>query len=182
LLGPGLAGYSALEEALAVRYTAEVEHKAASLPWIGTLATGLASGCTSIPGYQIAPLRYDELYLFMYDYHLLNQLLSGKDSATAQKNAARFAHRRGLRTYIGTACLPQDNSYLRGTLQLNDFLKHHSTEQDTTCLLVGCIGIEHLADCSQLEIRSPVLPHQRLAKQEEVLQQILEMVNMHGNP
>src|SRR5262249_31768079 len=125
LLGHGLAGYSPIEEALAVRYTAEVEYKRASLPWIGTLATGLASGRTSIPEYEVQPLGYHELYCFMRDYHLLNQLLQGQETQTAQKKAHRLAQRRCQRTYLAGVCWPQDNSYLHGTLQLENFLQNN---------------------------------------------------------
>ena len=175
LLGHGLAGYSPIEEALAVRYTAEVEHKKASLPWIGTLATGLASGITSIAGYEREPLSYHELYCFMHDYHLLNQLLQGKELHVAQKNAQTFAQRRCQRTYIAGVGSPQDNSYLHGTLELEAFLEDNEENNPLERLLVGCINIGHLSHCHQLGIIKPVIPHQQLAKQETTLRAILDL-------
>jgi hypothetical protein len=177
LLGHGLAGYSPIEEALAVRYTAEAEHKRASLPWIGTLATGLASGRTSIPGHEIEPLSYHELYCFMRDYHLLNQLLQGLTMQTAQEKAHRLAQRRCQRTYLGGVCWPQDNSYLHGTLELESFLQNHEDDDILERLLVGCINIEHLTNCHQLGISKPVIPHKQLAKQEVVLKAILSLAD-----
>jgi tetratricopeptide (TPR) repeat protein/transcriptional regulator with XRE-family HTH domain len=172
LLGYGLAGYSATEEALAVRYTAEVEHKRASLPWIGTLATGLASGITSIPRHEIQPLNHHELYCFMYDYHLLNQLLQGK-TQTAKNKAHDFAQRRCLRTYLNGVCWPQDNSYLHGTLQLEEYLQNNEANDTLERLLAGCISTEHLSDCHQLGIIKPMVLHKQLAKQDTILQAIL---------
>jgi len=59
----------------------------------------------------------------MHDYHLLNQLLQGKELHVAQKKAQTFAQRRCQRTYLAGVGFPQDNSHLHGTLELEAFLE-----------------------------------------------------------
>ncbi|MBO0793317.1 MAG: hypothetical protein J2P36_20525 [Ktedonobacteraceae bacterium] len=146
------------------------------MPWIGTFATGLASGITSHPGSTISPLGYHELYAMIRDYYLLSQLLQGKSMQTAQNNAHRFAQRRCQRTYLGGVCSPQDNSYLHGTLLLEDFFKDNDPNQTLKRLSVGCISTEHLPDCYQLGIIEPSIPHRQLARQEAIQQAILDLI------
>jgi hypothetical protein len=184
LLGPGLMGYSPIEEALAVHYTALAQGKEASVSWLGTLLVGLASGISNIPGKTIHPFTFYELYRLLRDYQMLKQLQQGKEEKLAQANAHRFAQNTCLRIWRGVPapftpgiCSVKDNTYLHGKLQLDQYLEQHEVNATLEQLSVGCISIEHLPGCYQLGMTKPVIPNKQLAMQETFIQAILDLTN-----
>jgi hypothetical protein len=183
LLGHGLVGYSPIEEALAVRYTASAQGKEATVSWLGTLAIGLASGVSNVAGKTLQPLTYSEVFCLLQDYRLLKQLQQGKEEKIAQTEAHRFAQNTCLRIWRGVPapfspgiCSVKDNTYLHGKLQLDQYLEQHREETVLEQLSVGCISTEHLASCYQLGIIKPVITNKQLARQETFLQSILDLL------
>ena len=182
LLGYGTANYLPTEEAFATLYSAQAERKKEDIPWIGTLAVGLASGSRSLLGVKIRPQNFYELYSIMRDYHQLNLILNGKDAETAKRSAHRLALSRCIRTWRGVPsplpigiCFTKDNCYLRGYLLLQQELEHAKKNDIDLMerLQVGAIGVEHIQACEQLGILKPVFAHKRLAFDPQIRQYIV---------
>lgn len=182
LLGYGTANYLPTEEAFATLYSAQAEEKKGSIPWIGTLAVGLASGSRSLLGGRIRPQSFYELHTIMRDYHQLNLMLNGKDEEAAKRSAHRLALSRCVRTWRGVpsplqsgTCFTKDNCYLRGYLLLQQELVHAQKNGIDLMerLRVGVIGVEHIRACEQLGIIKPVVMHKRLAFDAQIRQYIL---------
>ena len=168
LLSLGLGGYLETEEGLALYYAQEIDAYNATgkldRSWLGTLATGLAAGVIG------EPFTFRKLQGFLESVNTLRGLLTKADVPLLQiqEEARRNAQNRCLRTWRGVTdltragiCSIKDNVYLRGYLTISQAL-----EQDTTMferLMVGAVGIEHLADLAELGITVSSIKHQRLA-------------------
>ena len=168
LLSLGFGGYLETEEGLAIYYAQEIDAYNAigklDRSWIGTLATGLAAGVIC------EPFTFRKLQGFLESVNTLRGLLARADVPflQIQEEARRNAQNRCLRTWRGVTdltyagiCSTKDNIYLRGYLTISQAL-----EQDITMferLMVGAVGIEHLADLAELGITVSPIKHQRLA-------------------
>jgi len=151
------------EEGLAIYH----EHQAARLSgqpyddageWIGTLATGLASGVLT------PPLTFLSLFAFFEPFLLLRRLLRHLDGdvQTAQKQAKRLALTRCLRTFRGVpdlerpgVCYTKDALYLRGLWKIEQAVAQDETVLDR--LAVGVVALEQLPDLRELGIVTPAL-------------------------
>jgi hypothetical protein len=160
LLGIGTKGYKAAEEGLALYY----EQQATTLEgktmddegtWLGTLATGLASGIAT------PSQTFLELYAFFENFLLLRRLLRRLDAdvETSQKRMRNSALVRCLRTYRGVPDLEQaevwygmDVWYLRGLRLIKRAIAEDETVLDR--LAVGKIAFEDLPDMQELGIVS----------------------------
>lgn len=85
-----------------------------------------------------------------------------------QEEARRNAQNRCLRSWRGVTnlahpgiCSTKDNVYLRGYLSVSQALAEDKEIFDR--LMVGAIGLQHLADLAELEIIMPPVKHLRLA-------------------
>ena len=158
LLSSGLAGYSATEEGLANHYIQRVslcmDGEEKSKAWIGTLATGLASGILT------PALSFYELANFLEKMFLIRKLLSSKSNMLEELvvSARQQAWSRAARTFRGVpnlnqpgCCSLKDNIYLRGYLDVNSYLEHGNEES----LYIGKVGIEHLDILAELNIIAP---------------------------
>jgi hypothetical protein len=182
LLGYGTANYLPTEEAFATLYSAQAEEKKESVPWIGTLAVGLAVGSRSLLGGRIRPQNFYDLYTIMRDYHQMNLMLNGKDVEAAKRSAHRLALSRCVRTWRGVPsplpsgiCFTKDNCYLRGYLLLKQEVVHAQKNGIDLMerLQVGAIGVEHIQACEQLGITKPAIAHKRLAFDPQIRQYII---------
>lgn len=167
LLGSGTAGYRETEEALAIHAkTGEQEFQKKS--WLGTLATGLMAGIIS------PPLPFSALETFLEKSFLIRNIMSDRyeTHTEAAKAAREDALERAVRTVRGvpdltlpgTCCL-LDRGYLKGYLDLSDFLREGG---DTQHLLVGKIGIKDLQDMEQIHLLIPTIPQQHLAENLDI--------------
>lgn len=168
ILSIGLGGYLETEEGLAIYYTQEVDkYKAAGKSeksWIGTLATGLAAGV------MCKPYTFRELQLFLESVNILQSLFAESDLPFTEirEEARRNAQNRCLRTWRGVTdlthpgiCSVKDNVYLRGYLAVNQALEKDRTTFER--LMVGSIGLQHLADLTEIGITIPHVKHLQFA-------------------
>lgn len=174
ILSSGLQGYLDTEEGLATSYAAEATRQGSGIEpkpkiWIGTLACGLASGVAC------PPLSFRELFLFVESVSLLVDLLDRKEVPLTQlqEKARRYAENRSLRTYRGVThferrgiCSNKDNYYLRGFLKTCQELERDPKLFDQ--LMVGSVGLHHLADLRELGITKSSVVHKYLATDPEL--------------
>lgn len=167
LLSLGTQRYLATEEGLATYYALQAARAGStSKPklWIGTLATGLASGVVG------QPRTFRELLSFFELVKLLTDQLDGKDAPfeVLQEDARKYALNRCLRIWRGVSHLAvpgiisnKDACYLTGFLAVC-----RAVEEDVTAfdrLMVGAVGVHQLQDLAELGIETPSIPHQHLA-------------------
>jgi len=176
LLGLGLARYSATEEGLAnhsiQQVTQYLHRREKSKDWIGTLATGLASGVLT------PPLTFYELATFLEKKFLIDDCLSSGGAITWEKSVASARQQawvRAARTFRGVphleqagCCTLKDVSYLRGYFAVKQAIE----ETEEQRLLVGKIGIEHLDQMNELDIIAPAYPHHHLALVPDLLDRV----------
>lgn len=168
LLSSGLGDYLATEEGLASLYVRETVQRSTGAEakpkiWIGTLACGLAAGIAC------SPLSFRELLIFIEQVSLLVDLLDGKElTPQLLEKARRYAENRCLRTFRGIThlenrgrCSNKDTYYLQGFLAVCRELEKDPTVFER--LMVGSVGLQHLADLAELGIGSPGVTHKRLA-------------------
>jgi hypothetical protein len=139
--------------------------------WIGTLASGLASGV-------LTPLLcFEELRAFLEKTFLVKRLLTkaGEAREDALANARQSAWIRSCRTFRGVpnlntagCCSLKDRIYLQGYLEILDYLERGDEQR----LLVGKIGVSHLGDMAELNILVPSYPHRHLALAPDLLEQV----------
>lgn len=186
LLGIGTKGYLATEEGLAVHadlMTAKARNPQAPerIPWLGTLANGLACGACLSSGEVIAAHSFRALFLFLEQYHLLLELL--KQGATQPGKAMRerarsLALTRCLRTFRGVPDLTQkgicslkDTSYVRGYVAIKEALSRQG-EGVLTRLMVGAVALEQLPDLATLGIITPAIRAQWFARDPDLIKRI----------
>ena len=158
LLGSGTAGYLETEEGLATYYALEVAHFLGSPAqpklWIGTLATGLASGAIC------PPLPFSALYRVFRAIKLLTDLLAGKQANREKllEDAHTWAQNRCLRTFRGVSdltklgiCSTKDILYQRGYFAVASALEEDLARFDR--LMVGAVGLHHAHRLSGLQGR-----------------------------
>ena len=168
ILSTGLQGFLETEEGLAIYYTQEVDQRASNYKpnksWIGTLATGLASGIIC------EPFTFRKLLLFLKDINTLRILLAEKGLSLPeiQEEALQSAQNRCLRTWRGVThlsrpgiCSTKDNVYLRGYLSIVKALTEEGIAFER--MMIGSVGLHHLGDLAELGITKPTIIHQRLA-------------------
>ncbi|HVB20547.1 MAG TPA: hypothetical protein VNG51_01195 [Ktedonobacteraceae bacterium] len=192
LLGIGTQDYSTTEEGLALyheRQTAALHGQpfSDSSLWLGTLATGLASGVAT------PPQTFHSLYMFFALFYLLHRRIwkPNEDMQVAQERTRQIAISRCLRTYRGVPdleragiCLSSDVVYLRGIWKIERAVAQDETILDR--LAIGKIAYELLPMVQDLEIASPPQPLRQLAYHPELDAYILSFdstkeddVNMH---
>jgi len=137
--------------------------------WLGTLATGLASGVMT------PPQTFLSLYTFFESFHLLYRLLRRRDQdiQIAQEKAQKAAFVTCLRTYRGVpdleragVCFSKDAVYLRGLR-----LIEHAVAQDAAVLdrlAVGKVALEYLPDLQELGIVQSPQPLRKLANDPDL--------------
>jgi hypothetical protein len=168
LLSSGTRGYLETEEGLATYYALEVSRlldpQTQPKLWIGTLATGLASGAIC------PPLPFSALYQVFRAIKLLTDLLAGKQASRAKllEDAHTYAQNRCLRTFRGVSdltrqgiCSTKDILYQRGYFAVAARLQEDPTRFDR--LMVGAVGLHQLDDLAELGIIAPPTSHRRLA-------------------
>jgi len=173
LLGSGTAGYLETEEGLATYYALEVSRladpNAQPKLWVGTLATGLASGVIC------PPLPFSALYQLFKAIKMLTDLLAGKQANRERllQDAHTYAQNRCLRTFRGVSnlaqpgiCSTKDVLYQRGYFAVAAALQEDPTRFDR--LMVGAAGLHQLSDLSELDISIPPTPHQRIATNSDL--------------
>lgn len=124
--------------------------------WIGTLATGLASGVVGQAQTFRSLLEFFEEFFLLR--RLLKQLQSNREAA--QQQAFRQAMTRCLRTFRGVPdlsqpgiCYTKDALYLRGVRKIE-----RAVAQDPSVLerlMVGVVALEQLPDLQELQIIHP---------------------------
>jgi tetratricopeptide (TPR) repeat protein len=121
--------------------------------WLGTLATGLASGVLT------PPQTFSSLYRFFVAFLTMYRLLvrPDQDAETARRNARRLARERCLRTFRGMPqlmqagiCYTKDAHYLRGLRKVEEACKED--EQVLQRLAVGVVALDRLSDLHELGI------------------------------
>jgi tetratricopeptide (TPR) repeat protein len=181
ILSAGLQGFLEIEEGLAIYYTQEVDQQGSrckpNKSWIGTLATGLASGLIS------DPFTFRKLLLFLEKVNTIRSLLVEKTltAAEIQESARRNAQNRCLRTWRGVTHLNQpgiysakDSVYLRGYLSVIKALDEEKVAFEQ--MMVGSVGLHHLDDLTELGITKPAIPHRRLATDSNLGKYISQFV------
>jgi hypothetical protein len=183
LLGIGTNDSLTTEEGLALyfdRQTAILQGKRfdESRLWLGTLATGLASGVLT------SPQTFLSLYTFFESFLLLYRLLwrNDEDLPTAREKAHTMALGRCLRTYRGVPdlrapgiCYTKDALYLRGFWMISDAVAKDEAILDR--LAVGVVGFQQLPDLQELGIVTPSHRLRRLAVDPELESRILSFEN-----
>jgi transcriptional regulator with XRE-family HTH domain len=182
ILSAGLQGFLETEEGLAIYYTQEVDrqvsHCKPNKSWIGTLATGLASGLVC------EPFTFRQLLLLLEAVNTLRSLLAENKLTVAEirEDARKNAQNRCLRTWRGVTylsrpgiCSTKDNVYLRGYLSVAQALKEDKTAFER--LMVGSVGLNHLGDLAELGITKPAIPHRRLATDPDLEKYISQFAN-----
>jgi tetratricopeptide (TPR) repeat protein/transcriptional regulator with XRE-family HTH domain len=169
LLGIGTQGYAPTEEGLALYH----ERQATALHglpfsdsalWLGTLATGLASGVVT------PPLTFLSLYGFFEILFLLHRRIwkPGEEMQVAQERARELALSRCLTTFRGVpdleqagVCYLQDNVYLRGLFLVERIVAEDEKALDR--LAIGKVAYELLPVLQELELIPPPQPLRQLA-------------------
>lgn len=152
--------------------------------WIGTLATGLASGVIAPPLTFRSLLEFFELFLLVR--RLLKQ--PGSDRYVAQQQAFRQAITRCLRTYRGVPdlsqpgmCYTKDAVYLRGIRKIEQ-----AVTQDVSVLehlMVGVVAIDQLPDLQELGIVHPAIrPLAELGADPDLETYVCAFENQEGMP
>ena len=168
LLSVGLGNSLETEEGLAIYYAQETaRHISANEPnktWIGTLATGLASGAMG------KPYTFLKLLSFLEGVNVVRSLLAEGHQTLSeiQERAQKNAQSRCLRTWRGVTnltrpgiCSTKDHVYLRGYLAVNQALENNEILFEQ--LMVGAVGLHHTDDMRELDIVAPRIIHQKLA-------------------
>ena len=146
------------EEGLAIFYdrqTALLQGQAYddTVVWIGTLATGLASGVVA------PPQTFSALFTFFELFYTIRRMVMSLDAELhiAVEKARKLALMRCLRTFRGVpdleqpgVCFTKDVLYLRGLWRIERALAQDSTVLDR--LAVGVVALEQLPDLSELGI------------------------------
>lgn len=189
LLGIGTKGYLATEEGLAL-YTdvmtakAHNPHTPENIPWMGTLATGMACGARLSSGVAIPPHSFRSLFLFLDHYFLLTRVLNGTAQTVeaAREPARALALTRCLRTFRGVPdlnrhgiCSVKDNCYVQGFLAIKDAISQYG-EEVLTRLMVGAVALEQLDDLAALGIVTPALRARWVARDPNLLERITSMM------
>ena len=182
LLSIGLQGFLDTEEGLAISYAQEVaQQSSASKPnktWIGTLATGLASGVIC------EPFTFTRLLMFLESVNVLRSLLAGRGLTVAEirEDARKNAQSRCLRTWRGVThlvhpgiCSTKDTVYLRGFLAVSQALMEEDAMFER--LMVGSVGLNHLDDLTEVGIVKPAVVHRRLATDPELESYIMRFAD-----
>ena len=182
LLSSGLGDFLPTEEGLASLYVQEtIQRSTGAEPkpkmWVGTLACGLAAGVAC------PPLSFRELLLFIEQVSLLTDLLDGKElTPQLQEKTRRYAENRCLRTFRGVThlaergvCSNKDTYYLRGFLTVCRELESDPSAFER--LMVGSVGIHHLADLAELGIGTPEIVHKHLATDPDLEKYITQFAN-----
>lgn len=189
LLGIGTKGYLATEEGVALHadlMTARARNPQAAeqIPWLGTLATGLACGASLSSGVVIAAHSFRALFLFLEQYHLLSELL--KQDATQPGEAMRerarsLALTRCLRTFRGVPdltqpgiCSMKDTGYVRGYVAIKEALSQQG-EEVLTWLMVGAVALEQLPDLATLGIVTPAILPRWFARDPDLIERIASL-------
>ena len=189
LLGIGTKGYLATEEGLALYadlMTARALNPQApeNIPWMGTLATGLACGARLSSGVKIPPHSFRSLFLFLEQYFLLSGILNGTAHTieAARERAHALALTRCLRTFRGVPdlnhhgiCSVKDNCYVQGYLSIKDAIAQQG-EEVLTRLMVGAMALEQLDDLAVLGIITPALSPRWYARDPNLLERITSMM------
>jgi tetratricopeptide (TPR) repeat protein len=137
--------------------------------WIGTLATGLASGVLG------PPLPFSALFGVFELVFAINRLLKGidKDVTSGLARVRELAFGRCLRTYRGVPDLRisghayvKDAIYLRGYRAIRERVQQDNSV--LTRLMVGIVALEQLDDLKELGIVSPPHPPRWLAHDPEI--------------
>jgi hypothetical protein len=169
LLGIGIHGYSPTEEGLALYHEREATRRTGypfsdAMLWLGTLATGLASGIMT------PPQTFLSLYAFFERLFLLHRRLwRPRDGmATAQEQAHDLALWRCLDTYRGVpdfeqagVCYLQDVIYLRGLLLIDRLVAEDEAVLDR--LAVGKVSADMLPVLQPLHMISSPQPLRQFA-------------------
>jgi hypothetical protein len=189
LLGIGTKGYLATEEGLALYadlMTARVQnpHAPENIPWMGTLATGMACGAHLSSGVAIPAHSFHSLFLFLEHYFLLTRVLNGTAQTieAARANARALALTRCLRTFRGVPdlnrpgiCSVKDNCYVQGYLAIKDAIAQQG-EEVLTRLMVGAVALEQLDDLATLGIVTPALRSRWIARDPHLLEHITSLM------
>jgi tetratricopeptide (TPR) repeat protein len=178
LLGSGTARYKYTEEALATLAKGEQANPKKS--WLGTLAAGLMAGVVN------PPFTFSTLVLFLKQAFLVRNI-KYEPYREAEEGAQKEALERAVRavrgipdlTRSGICCL-LDRIYLKGYLDLSDFLKKGG---DIQSLFVGKIGTDDLPDMEQIHLLKPAIQQQHLAEQLDIYTHIrkIEKRSIAGN-
>jgi tetratricopeptide (TPR) repeat protein len=185
LLGLGTKGSLTTDEGLAQYFDREtalvqgIQMDESDLGfWIGTLATGLASGVVT------PPVTFTSLFGIFELVFAINRLLKGidKDFTSGQTRVRELAFGRCLRTFRGVPDLRiagyayvKDAIYLRGYRAVTESIQ--SDKSVLTRLMVGIVGLEQLNDLKELGIVSPPHPPRWLAHDPQVETFILSFQN-----
>lgn len=182
ILSTGLQGFLETEEGLAIYYTQEIDRRGSrckpNKSWIGTLATALASGIVC------KPFTFSELLSFLEAINTLRSLLTGSKLTLTeiQEDARKNAQTRCLRTWRGVTdltqpgiCSTKDSVYLRGYLSVKKVLDEGKINFNQ--LMIGSVGMQHLDDLAELNIKKPTISHQRLATDPDLEKYILQFVD-----
>jgi len=189
LLGIGTKGYLATEEGLALYadlMTARAQNPLApeNIPWMGTLAVGLACGARLSSGVKIRAHSFRALSLFLEQYFLLTSVLNGTAHTieAARERARSLALTRCLRTFRGVPdltrhgiCSAKDTCYVQGYLAVKDAVAQQG-EDVLTRLMVGAIALEQLDDLATLGIVTPSLRARWVARDPYLLERITSMM------
>ena len=176
LLSTGLHGYLDVEEGLATSYTEEAAHISNS--WIGTLATGLATGLIC------QPFSFADLFAFFESFNLLKSLLAGRTTPieVLRRDVRKRAQNRCLRNWRGVSqftrlgiCSTKDSVYLRGYLAVTQALKEGKATFEQ--LMIGSVGLHHLADLAELGIVKPAVAHRRLSADPDLERYIMQFAD-----
>ena len=157
----------ATEEGLALYadvMTARAQHPRGqeNIPWMGTLAVGLACGARLSSGVKIRAHSFRALFRFLEQYFLLTSVLNGAAHTieAARERARSLALTRCLRTFRGVpdlthrgVCSAKDNCYVQGYLAITDAIATQG-EEVLTRLMVGAVALEQLDDLAALGIVS----------------------------
>jgi tetratricopeptide (TPR) repeat protein len=176
LLGLGTRGSLTTDEGLALyfdRQTALAQGTRTDESdlgfWIGTLATGLASGVSA------PPLTFSSLFKVFELVFALNRLLKGidKDLVSGRARVHSLALGRCLRTFRGVPDLRvaghayvKDAIYLRGYRAVAQAVERDSST--LTRLMVGIVALEQLEALKELGIVSPPHPPRWLAHDPQI--------------
>jgi len=179
LLGISTKNYQPTEEGFNRYHERQIEtlHRRASHPpeiWMGTIATGLASGVIT------PPQTFRFLYTFIDQYVLLRQLLRRPDAniEKARQQTREYAIHICLRAFRGVpdleragVCYLQDAMYLRGIQMVERAIAKDQTVLDR--LAVGKVSLEVLPDLQELGIVSAPQPLRQLAYDPDLDARIL---------
>lgn len=132
--------------------------------WLGTLATGLASGVVT------PPQTFLSLFTFFEAFFLLRRLLKrpNQEVTVARKHSQKIALDRCLRTYRGVpdlrqagVCYLKDAVYLHGLWMVEQAVAQDAGVLDR--LGVGVVSLEQLSDLQELGIVGSLQPLRKRA-------------------